>query len=1558
MFAQPAYLSSIFVSFSTFLSQRGVFDRAAHEATLALAAVVEHKTDWTLWNLERLAEFWQSPIGASHQSSAQALVTAFIKSYPPTQTNVFLHEFCLALKSNGCSYSTIKNYRSDIGQFAQFGAETELTKLITKPKVILFLRQQLGAGLKHSSIRRKLVSIQQFANWAANQSIMVQPQWFPELFASLESAQPLEVLDPDPNRPKPALSPKQPVSTIAAVPIRVSSNLGPVDATSVPVPSPLAHQERTAQLQSVFSRVARKHLRRSNHVSGNSGQLALTVLVLLVMFVGIGFFGYQQLLLRVASPLAYPTSPTRPNRQLSFQGRLTDTAQNPITTATDMRFYLYDTGPATGSGTELWDSGTCSVTPDQDGIFSAALGDDCGSEITEDVFSENSNVWLEVEIETETLDPRQAIQTVPYALNSETLQGYPIAASGAATVNTVVTMNSGGEIVLGEVSPTIRSVSGTFSLEAQTLSLETSSGSNGDIILSPDGTGQVEVNADTVIDGYLYAPGATLSATYAGGTALVARGGPSGTANIQEWQNSSSTPLSVVTSAGNLGIGTTSSSSRLDVTSSALNTDVQRWMASDGSRLGRFTETSGGHGWFEVDNSSGTAAVLFRADGGNNYVNTGNLGIGTTSPTTQLHVYSTAPNLRLESGSANNISIALVNSSYNSSILQRSTGQLDISNQSNEPIRFAGSGSSWMDMTSDGLTINAQRDLRLADSDSSHYLALQAPATVSSSITYTLPGTLTNGYVLSTDGSGTLSWSDPAVLAGGTNLWDTTNGALYPKNATLDLLIGGTATSSAKFAFINNNSGNPTATISGNLALAVPTGADPAATLDVFNGGSLNVRTSVGGSAGATSRLFIANGGNVGIGTTSPSVQFEVRRGASTTAPKLYLAADGGNENDYVTELSFVKDTTEISSLYRVANSYGLTLTNRGSITLDANAQGAGTGSEGHILLQPDANVGIGTTTPGGKLQINGGSTGVKSLLVRGNTSDDANIQEWQLNAGTNQMYVNQYGELYLGPGASRDTTMTPRQYIGKAESSDISYSAASETVIQVTGAASGVYGNAFYAYINPATSKTVAESHGMFTQVSKGGAGNVTELTAYNARLAAGTGGTLSNLYGFNIDYSFNNGAAITNLYGLHVPTMTVSSGTLTNQYGIYLDALNTATNNYAIVTNAGNIVFNEGGDSSTDFRVEGDADANLLFVDASADNVGIGTSAPGQQLDVAGEIELANYLYFGNGSSNYLRWDATNFQLSNSLLPATDATYSLGTDSNRWQDLYLSGSSLHMGTSGDEAILGYNTASDYLSFDPDADTVAEVVITDTGNLGIGSLTPAAALDVVGDVHISSGLSLFNTAVSDDTIEATTFCTGDGESNCVSDFSILSAGSIWSSANGAIYPKNSTMDLLLGATATTSAKFAFTNVNSGTPTATMSAGVAGGTYLNSQGKLAATAMQNLTLGDSTTTGDIIINPNRNVGIGTTAPSSKLHIYGGGSGAKTLQVRGNSSNDANIQEWQNGSGTALSVVDEAGWIGIGTSNPSAPLNVGTSAGNSSTGAVSIGYVSSYTGGST
>ena len=74
-------------------------------------------------------------------------------------------------------------------------------------------------------------------------------------------------------------------------------------------------------------------------------------------------------------------------------------------------------------------------------------------------------------------------------------------------------------------------------------------------------------------------------------------------------------------------------------------------------------------------------------------------------------------------------------------------------------------GAEQMFFDSDGITLRSQNQLRFRDLDSSHYVALRPPATVSSNIVLTLPATDTPvaGYALVSDGSGTLSWG----VAGG-----------------------------------------------------------------------------------------------------------------------------------------------------------------------------------------------------------------------------------------------------------------------------------------------------------------------------------------------------------------------------------------------------------------------------------------------------------------------------------------------------------------------------------------------------------------------------------------------------------------------------------------------------------------------------------------------------------------------------------------------------------------------------------------------------------------------
>ena len=92
----------------------------------------------------------------------------------------------------------------------------------------------------------------------------------------------------------------------------------------------------------------------------------------------------------------------------------------------------------------------------------------------------------------------------------------------------------------------------------------------------------------------------------------------------------------------------------------------------------------------------------------------------------------------------------------------------------------------------------------------------------------------------------------------------------------------------------------------------------------------------------------------------------------------------------------------------------------------------------------------------------------------------------------------------------------------------------------------------------------------------------------------------------------------------------------------------------NFLANLNSAVIVNSNGADQDT--RIAGDTDNNLLFTDASADKVGIGTSTPAEKLDVAGNLAISNgYLTFsqtpqaatGNAAAS-LSTAITNFTLS----------------------------------------------------------------------------------------------------------------------------------------------------------------------------------------------------------------------------------------------------------------------------------------------------------------------
>ena len=166
-----------------------------------------------------------------------------------------------------------------------------------------------------------------------------------------------------------------------------------------------------------------------------------------------------------------------------------------------------------------------------------------------------------------------------------------------------------------------------------------------------------------------------------------------------------------------------------------------------------------------------SASYWTSATGGINYAG-GNVGIGTTSPAKQLSIYNSATSGDIHLGSYNatynamwlNGDTATTSANFFSGAtdkdlyINRPSGR-DIHFRENNAasIIFKSGGSVGIGTTAPGSALDVKGTLRLSGSTSG-YVGLQ-PAAAAGSTTYTLPAADgTGGYVLSTNGSGVLSW--------------------------------------------------------------------------------------------------------------------------------------------------------------------------------------------------------------------------------------------------------------------------------------------------------------------------------------------------------------------------------------------------------------------------------------------------------------------------------------------------------------------------------------------------------------------------------------------------------------------------------------------------------------------------------------------------------------------------------------------------------------------------------------------------------------------------------
>src|SRR3989339_427361 len=126
---------------------------------------------------------------------------------------------------------------------------------------------------------------------------------------------------------------------------------------------------------------------------------------------------------------------------ITYQGKVL-VSGSPASSTLSMKFVLYDsltggTALYTASGT-LPTTSTISITPSS-GIFSVDLGGSGTNTIDPTIFQNNSSVYLEVTIGSQTLTPRKQITAAPYAFNAKYLDGLATSSFAKLGSNETVT---------------------------------------------------------------------------------------------------------------------------------------------------------------------------------------------------------------------------------------------------------------------------------------------------------------------------------------------------------------------------------------------------------------------------------------------------------------------------------------------------------------------------------------------------------------------------------------------------------------------------------------------------------------------------------------------------------------------------------------------------------------------------------------------------------------------------------------------------------------------------------------------------------------------------------------------------------------------------------------------------------------------------------------------------------------------------------------------------------------------------------------------------------------
>lgn len=219
----------------------------------------------------------------------------------------------------------------------------------------------------------------------------------------------------------------------------------------------------------------------------------------------------------------------------------------------------------------------------------------------------------------------------------------------------------------------------------------------------------------------------------------------------------------------------------------------------------------------------------------------------------------------------------------------------------------------------------------------------------------------------------------------GAEIYFQTQGAEKARITAAGNLGIGTSTPATKVDIYGPVSVRGTTVLTTNFDLNAGNAADIYGNIRVLRGASLNDGMYIGyGGAGGPIRFYsnsgttefmqIATTGNVGIGATSPSYKLDINNGSSQFALRLLGSSSDGPVIRF-------ENTGTSGRIYHVGS------------TLPTSGAGGGfsiydvTGTASRILIDTTGNVGIGTTSPVTKLQVRDGAITVGTTTSTSGTT-------------------------------------------------------------------------------------------------------------------------------------------------------------------------------------------------------------------------------------------------------------------------------------------------------------------------------------------------------------------------------------------------------------------------------------------------------------------------------------------------------------------------------------------------------------------------------------------